>query len=218
MGLADLQDSSSSEGQFESDFWNFDKSEVTVLQQSTVSARSARRRTVSFGAVQVRVYQQILGENPACEAGPSLAIGWAFCEVTKKPLSVDKFEAKRRRKQRQGRPAQKLSQRQRARIAYRAGFTKKQIKENTILISKLNNQRNETLIDLYGLTSVTVDQISLLRLHAREESEQLEDPNSSSLRRWLKYRLSGDDKYRVMSSLIPIKIKSKPKGASGRAA
>ena len=213
MGLADLH-SSASEG---SNFWNFDHSEGLESLAPTIRSNSTRRQ-VRFGDVQIRVYEQILTDNPACEGGPSLGIGWEYAEATKKRLSVGKFEAKRQRRWPHGRPPQKLSKQQRARIAYRAGYSKAQIKENALLISTLHKERNETLIELYGLTTVSVDEIRLFRFQAKEEVSQVA-PTTSTFRRWWKSQ-TRPSKYRVLSDFVPIKVRNKPKqkGFFGRAA
>ena len=52
--------------------------------------------SVHFGTITVREYDQIIGDNPACSSGPSLAIDWQYREYD--PIPVDDFESGRPRR------------------------------------------------------------------------------------------------------------------------
>jgi len=56
----------------------------------------ARRRSVSFDALHIRVYGLILGDHPCCTAGPPLSLGWDV--VSNHRISVDEYEAGRKRR------------------------------------------------------------------------------------------------------------------------
>ena len=51
---------------------------------------------VSFGDVTVRRYERILGDHPDVSIGPPVSIGWDY--YSQKPLSLDKYESKRKQK------------------------------------------------------------------------------------------------------------------------
>lgn len=48
------------------------------------------RRCISFESVTLREYSMIMGDNPSCDDGLPLTIGWDYIEY--KPLSVDDYE------------------------------------------------------------------------------------------------------------------------------
>ena len=51
------------------------------------------RKSVKFSSVEVRYYNRILGDNPACSMGPPLAIGWEYSE--EQVMLIDQYEAER---------------------------------------------------------------------------------------------------------------------------
>jgi hypothetical protein len=50
-----------------------------------------RRRTVSFGDVHMRSYDQTLGDNPSVSYGPPISLDWKFLELPS--LSLEQYEA-----------------------------------------------------------------------------------------------------------------------------
>jgi hypothetical protein len=105
------------------------------------------RRSVSFDKVKVREFQQILGDTPARDDGPSLGLGWEYRE--KKELNVDKFEAKRtsmfslgsKRKDH----IRSMSPKQRIERACKLGFSLEEIQKNQKRNMKIQKQRRKTL-------------------------------------------------------------------------
>jgi hypothetical protein len=51
---------------------------------------------VSFGNIQVREYERIVGDHPDTKVGVPLSIGWAFYE--RPPVSIEQYEGDRIRK------------------------------------------------------------------------------------------------------------------------
>jgi hypothetical protein len=68
--------------------------------ESTVGSNSdsvTNKKSVSFGVIQVREYNRVLGDNPDVQFGPPVSIGWDY--VQKDALPMDEYEtAKPRRK------------------------------------------------------------------------------------------------------------------------
>ncbi|KAL3917326.1 MAG: hypothetical protein SGILL_004763 [Bacillariaceae sp.] len=52
--------------------------------------QSERLPLVSFGDVQVREYERIVGDHPDVKVGVPLSISWAF--VQKEPMSLEQYE------------------------------------------------------------------------------------------------------------------------------
>jgi hypothetical protein len=68
-------------------------SEDSIKMKSSKPENSDCRRNVQFSIVEVRYYNRILGDNPACSIGPPLAIGW---EYRREPvMPIDQYEAQR---------------------------------------------------------------------------------------------------------------------------
>jgi hypothetical protein len=60
---------------------------------SDTAAYSSRRKAVSFGLIQIREYNRVLGDNPTVRVGPAMSIGWEF--VQKKAVPVDVYEKRK---------------------------------------------------------------------------------------------------------------------------
>ena len=56
-------------------------------------AQKQRRRNVSFQTVQIRSYDQTLGDNPSVSYGPPISLDWKFQEH--EPRCIDEFETDR---------------------------------------------------------------------------------------------------------------------------
>ena len=144
--------------------WNTDLDDImmgTVKKTPEVRRHSAptslpsRRKNlrVQFGQVQVRECERILGDNPACEVGPSLSLGWKY--TTKKAVQVDAWEQQRQTR-RNGAPRARrtsrdfyLTEDRRIELARQAGIAIKDITRNMELISYFHEERNETVMELH---------------------------------------------------------------------
>ncbi|CAB9524974.1 expressed unknown protein [Seminavis robusta] len=121
---------------------------------------------VKFGNVTIRECERILGDNPACEQGPSLSIGWKH--KTHKPIHVDDWEEYRCQQHiRRTKKALQLSTQKRLLVAKEAGFSQRHIELNVELISYFHEERNETLITLHK-----EEQLPLDSLHKQKELAQ----------------------------------------------
>jgi hypothetical protein len=66
--------------------------EAAVVEESLsiTTAHSSSKKAVSFGLIQVREYNRVVGDNPTVRVGPPMSIGWEF--VQKQAVPVDDYE------------------------------------------------------------------------------------------------------------------------------
>eukprot|EP00980_Cylindrotheca_fusiformis_P029162 scaffold22740_cov139-Cylindrotheca_fusiformis.AAC.16 len=68
--------------------------ETDRTELSSVSGHSTSdERCVSFGAIQVREYERIIGDHPETKIGVPLSLGWGYYE--RDPVPIDKYESER---------------------------------------------------------------------------------------------------------------------------
>jgi len=121
----------------------------------TPNANTNTNATVCFDKVQVREFQQILGDNPCEDNGPSLGLGWKYHE--KKDTDLEKYESKRNGNDyysimtmglatstRKG-EASSLSPKARTNIALELGYSWLDIERNKRQNEKIQSQRKKTL-------------------------------------------------------------------------
>lgn len=91
---------------------------------------TAKTNQIKFKTVEIREYDIILSNNPACEYGPSIEIGWEYTAAN--AIRVSQYEKERigkRRQEKRGRPSKLyLSQVRREAMLKEAGYTDKEIK------------------------------------------------------------------------------------------
>jgi hypothetical protein len=61
---------------------------------SNTTTDSSSKKVVSFGLIQVREYNRVVGDNPTVRIGPPMSIGWEF--VQKEAVPVDAYEERKR--------------------------------------------------------------------------------------------------------------------------
>jgi hypothetical protein len=67
-----------------------EESAVKKETSSMSTANSNSKKAVSFGLIQVREYNRVVGDNPTVRVGPPMSIGWEF--VQKQAVPVDDYE------------------------------------------------------------------------------------------------------------------------------
>ena len=130
--------------------------------KSRSKSSSSRRpkRSVSFDKVQIREFQQVLGEHPCSDDGPSLALGWEYNE--KKQINLDRYEAKRngtglhfqinRSSSSASNPESMfMTPRARKEIALDWGYTPQQIAENQKQSRRIKKKREKTVNEVLDL-------------------------------------------------------------------
>ena len=61
------------------------------MSQSQHERTALRRGTITFGQVNIREYERVLGDNPSVTSGPPLSIGWRYSPSTLN-MSIDDYE------------------------------------------------------------------------------------------------------------------------------
>lgn len=110
---------------------------------STVPERKQRRATVTFDSIQIREYNQTVGDNPAVSMGPPITLDWSFSELD--PISVNEYEDHRgtRRTLRQ----MMMSYHHRRKVLmWLYGATEQQVEEATRVANQWKRQRALTHI------------------------------------------------------------------------
>lgn len=125
-----------------SQHYNDDLNVGTQCSRATCSTSS--RSTVQFNEVHVRAYERILSDNPACQSGPSIGIGWRYKRAG--ILSVDDWESKRGDPRR---PSELVMPRHvRENMLIGLGYDKKAMAEQTRKSLKIKAQRRTTINNL----------------------------------------------------------------------
>lgn len=122
------------------------KDEITI--NININTRPSRRTRVSFGQLEIREYESILGDNPSCSRGPPLSIGWKYDPERIINVSVDAFE-------------NRSSRRDRHRIS-----------EIDLLMDRA--EREQTLLDL-GYTKAEIAAATRQTLRAKKKRRQTAD-------------------------------------------
>ncbi|CAB9516920.1 expressed unknown protein [Seminavis robusta] len=65
----------------------------TVDVDEIDQALHSNKKSVSFGSIQIREYNRVVGDHPDVQVGPPISIGWDFVEHESK--SLDTYEADR---------------------------------------------------------------------------------------------------------------------------
>jgi len=113
-------------------------------------AKSMSDKRVSFSILQIRTYETILGDNPSCSGGPSLALGWRY-DPSHVTAHIDDYE--RLRATLYGdydcRPEDLVLHRfEREAILLNTGYSRHDIAESVRGINKVKNRRRQTVHNL----------------------------------------------------------------------
>ena len=96
-------------------------------------------RKVTFDTVRVREYETILGDNPSCNDGPSLSIGWKY--TRERVYGIDIFDNK---------PARRhgehliLSRQDREGTLMKLGYSRQQLNQSIMARFKVRHERQQS--------------------------------------------------------------------------
>ncbi|KAL7479376.1 hypothetical protein ACHAW6_005109 [Cyclotella cf. meneghiniana] len=109
------------------------------------------RKSVSFSTLQIRTYETILGDNPSCSTGPSIALGWRY-DPSHYNSTIDEYERRQSQLCRGGadpRPEDLVLHRfEREAILLNTGYTRQELAESVRGITKVKNRRRQTVHNL----------------------------------------------------------------------
>jgi hypothetical protein len=129
----------------------------SILSQSSLPGRSRktkRRHTnaVQFSHVNVREYERIMSDNPACRSGPGIGIGWNY-DAAEINLSVDEWEDRRTRARHSSIVA--LSRSKREEMIRELGYSERDIAAMCRELNRQRSYRRQTVNNL-GLEQLEV--------------------------------------------------------------
>lgn len=114
--------------------------------KSILIKQTRRTSVVSFSSVEVRQYERILGDNPACSTGPPLTIGWKFDEAKTINMSVDDYEYDHGLNRDE--TAMVLSRQEREEMLLELGYSLKEMAVSVRKNIRLKNRRRQTVNNL----------------------------------------------------------------------
>ena len=121
---------------------------------------SANSKQIKFDAVEIREYPIILSNNPACQYGPSIEIGWEYVDIytADNAIRVSQYEMERfgkRRREKPGRPSKLyLSQMRREALLREAGYADREV-NNAIRDKKIARLRRS--VNLFLSTGTRIN-------------------------------------------------------------
>lgn len=102
-----------------------------------------KTKTLQFDRVDIREYDTVLSNNPACRYGPSIELGWEYHQGRHHhDVSVSQYEKERQGKRRTKASQYYLSEVQREATLQQANFSKQDIKKATKSKNKARRRRD----------------------------------------------------------------------------
>jgi hypothetical protein len=141
------------------------------------SRRGRRKRLVDFSTVQIRFYERIMCENPACTSGPSVGIGWNYADE-EILAEIGQYESSRDWSKRSGIELC-MSRERREKMLRDWGYTDRDIASGVRELNRLKACRRQTVNNL-GVERVE-EAVELLTrkvkkaLFLHREQEKLEE-------------------------------------------
>lgn len=117
------------------------EAEAGIVPSDLAVGSKKMRRNVSFNSVEVREHDVVLGDNPACSAGPPIQLGWDPGPVQK--VCINKYEATRgpRRSQIEMRMGHKIRFKM---LSGEGRYTMRTLNEATHRVQKERKERKKT--------------------------------------------------------------------------
>lgn len=130
----------------DSDFLQKAKEEELTSPQEATKKKKKDVKSVTFGIVQIRQFDLIVGHNPSTRKGPSIDFDWTFKELQDIPL--DQFEMRRKEIRRSPCSNEEklfLLPQDRTKILRKWGYTKKDFRKARNDVSAIRKQMKKTI-------------------------------------------------------------------------
>jgi hypothetical protein len=108
---------------------------------SNTTDDTSSKKAVSFGMIQVREYNRVVGDNPAVSNGPPMSIGWEF--VQKEAVSVHVYE--KRKLSRRTSDLRMSNFTRKSMLREDCGFSWEEIRTAEKRVRKIQRQRRQTI-------------------------------------------------------------------------
>jgi len=116
-------------------------------------SRSGKKmnRSVSFCSVDVREYDQTIGDNPSCRSGPPLSLDWSYSKKYEQPKALEQYEQERQDRARSLSELHVTKYRRRNLLSFNWGHSEEEMKNARKETRKLQRQRSitQTLLPLH---------------------------------------------------------------------
>jgi len=113
---------------------------------SRLTELNIERRTLTFGTVEIRMYDRIIGDNPSCSRGPSVSIGWRYYKDETVCKTLDDYEAAR--PPRLDHFEMVMSRVKRESLLLSLGYSRRDIAESVRSNVRVKNRRRRTVNNL----------------------------------------------------------------------
>jgi hypothetical protein len=114
---------------------------VPAQEANSKGRRKQRRPTVTFDSIQIREYNQTVGDNPSVSIGPPICLDWDFEEL--EPISVNDYEDHRGLRRTMRQMMMSFHQRRKV-LMWLYGFSEQQVEEATHQVNQSKRQRAMT--------------------------------------------------------------------------
>jgi hypothetical protein len=116
---------------------------IATSNRSSCSSLASRCSSVTFGEIQVREFERIVGDHPGVsDRGPPLAIGWGYNE--RQAVQVETFEAERRPSRSVGHLQPLKGELRRNILLYGFSVSTDDINESLREVCRVQKQRSKT--------------------------------------------------------------------------
>lgn len=167
----------------------YDDDDMSLSSQSlsvSLAGGSAPRNPtrIRFESVQIRLYHQTLGDNPAVTYGPPIALDWEYDEMS--PVKVDEYERTRGDRMSDSNKLF-LSSMDRRRVLKNKGFTEEEIDQASIDAEQAKKERALTNALLPAMKVEEVLQSTrrkvkrLLKKSKKEKDKDIPTPKKSNM-------------------------------------
>jgi len=149
----DLRDLSLSNSVHSTGFCGTDENDAEDADRTAGSALNSldlsrygkmMNRSVSFTSVDVREYDQTIGDNPSCRSGPPLSLDWSYSKKHKQPNTLDQYEIERQDRARSLSQLHVTKYRRRNLLSFNWGHSEEEMKSARQETKKLQRQRSMT--------------------------------------------------------------------------